>query len=523
MSHTAPPRSPIATSMKQIPEEKAYKQVGEDVRNESQSNSTDPKSPIVVVKKKKKPQTRTNGGRPLYKRVSLTHTYLPSKTSRAILAPSSKVTPVEKEEKRADESTLLSKPDFSKSRPDMQLVDKSSIGRCVDLSVRMLRIADLKEESHSYYCEFLLFLMWKDEKLIGRTQSEIDWSKEWRPKITVVNMISAVDDYFSPRSEASPVLINKNVGQVLFVTKINGTYSNCFDLHNFPFDMQKLTLVFRSKESFNKVYIRKMSNTRFASTVSKNFASSLSHWRVEKWAYEEAQIDNHSLNRPYATYKVTIFASRKPEYYFRKMLSVVLITTIMSFLGFCTPLSDIGSRLEFLVSILLTNIAFTFSVNQELPKIGYYTLLDIFVQASILAPFISGLLSVACYTIYREEVELCERKLGSQVDMGRIFDMHDDLTQFEDQDCDGSDVVDRFAFITIVLSYIAFWLWYAIKYRRILGVNSTYLKLARASWMNRQGNDAVKKEKHENFARYEITDFSDSHARFRFFTDGLNC
>ena len=211
-------------------------------------------------------------------------------------------------------TVLLQKPNFSVSASefDSQMISKNEIGRAVDLSVRLLRISDMKEESHSYYCEFLLFLMWKDPDLIGKKQSEIDWNKAWRPRITVVNMISAVDDYFSPRSESCPVLIGKTTGQVLYVSKINGTISNRFDLHDFPYDMQRLTLVFRSKDSFNKVYIRKMTNFRFSTTVAKNYAAALSHWTVGNYAYEEAQIDNHSLNRPYAVYvTLSIFFSRE--------------------------------------------------------------------------------------------------------------------------------------------------------------------------------------------------------------------
>jgi len=433
-------------------------------------------------------------------------------------------------------TVLMQKPNFSVSASgfDSQMVAANEVGRAVDLSVRLLRISNLKEESHSYYCEFLLFLMWKDPNLIGKKQSEINWGNEkdpkgekvkaWRPRMTVVNMISAVDDYFSPRAESCPILIGKNTGQVLFVQKINGTINNRFDLHLFPFDLQCLTLVFRSKDSFDKVYIRQMTNPRFSTTVSKSFASSLSHWNVSKYAYEEAQIDNHSLNRPYAVYKITVFAERRPQYYVKKMFLVVLITTLMSFLGFFTPLADIGSRLEFLVSILLTNIAFSFSVNQELPKIGYYTMLDKFFQPGTFAPFLAGLGTAGAYYFEGSQYEMCDRKTGASLNTGDVYDTGDDVTSFDDISCVNHVYIDTWVFRSLLLSYLMFWGYYYMQYHKIYNTNKAYLKNAFDSWSQRLATQGVekKKRKEERHDRYEVKEMGNNKVLLRFFKDGLH-
>eukprot|EP00940_MAST-03C_sp_MAST-3C-sp2_P002000 g2000.t1 len=448
---------------------------------------------------------------------------LTKRISAFVMKPNGAVAP---ERTRQRTMMMVNTPNFSAemSHLETQLVKKSAVGRAVDLSVRLLRIADIKEESHSYYCEFLLFLMWTDESLIGKTNGSIDWSKAWSPRITVVNMISATDDYFSPRSESHPVLIGKDTGRVLHVMKINGTYSNHFDLVDFPFDQQKFVLVFRSKDSFDKVYIRRMSNHRFASTVTKNYAASLSHWNVEQWAYEEAQIDNHSLNRPYAVYKLSIFAQRKPQYYVRKMLLIVFITTIMTFLAFFMPLNDIGSRLEFLVSILLTNIAFSFSINQELPKIGYYTQLDIFFQASIVAPFFAGFLSVTAFYYNKDEVMLCEQKVGAGVDSGIIFGAANETTTFGENEC-ANMFHDLWMFRALLLAYILFWLTYFFSYRRIIAKNQKYLESTRQSWDRRMPPEKRnQKEKFARYDRFEIREYGDKDSgilALDFFDDGI--
>ena len=234
--------------------------------------------------------------------------------------------------------------------------------------------------------------------------------------------------------------------------------------------MQRLTLTFRSKESFNKVYIRKMSNARFGSAVARNYAASLSHWITTQYAYEEAQIDNHSLNRPYAVYKVTVFAERDPKYYILKMILIVLITTVMSFLGFYTPLADIGSRLEFLVSILLTNIAFTYSVNQELPKIGYYTQLDYMFTSGIFAPFLAGCATGISYFWERDKIE-CDRKQAVRVTDDPIYDTENGETRFGDLSCpdkwEYNGSMDTWFFRALLVFYLCVWLYFYRTWVRI--------------------------------------------------------
>ena len=196
----------------------------------------------------------------------------------------------------------------------------------------------------------------------------------------------------------------------------------------------------------------------------------------------------------------------------------------MNFLGFATPLADIGSRLEFLVSILLTNIAFTFSVNQELPKIGYYTQLDYFFTSGIFAPFFAGLGTALSYYWNMEQIEMCDRKAGSHVTNVPIYNTQNDQTTFADIECPFWVETDQWFFRVMSALYMCIWIVFYLRFRRIKNSNQAYLENALYNWNERLARQGVekKKRKHERYDRYEVREISEKQVLLKFFKDGLN-
>jgi hypothetical protein len=153
-----------------------------------------------------------------------------------------------------------------------------------------------------------------------------------------------------------------------------------FDLHRFPFDVQKLPFHVSTFERSDQVKFGKdlaaggrllPSGTLIpeGSLVPSEFQV----WRAVQEDIHETHQKESSSRSTYPMYTVTASVSRKPQYHMFNVFAVVFILTVLSGTGFAIDVTDVGQRMSAILTLILTNVAFKYVISQSIPHVSYNT------------------------------------------------------------------------------------------------------------------------------------------------------
>jgi len=158
-----------------------------------------------------------------------------------------------------------------------------------------------------------------------------------------------------------------------------------FDLHDFPFDTQKLEL---------ELVLRKEKDLRYCLTPDANLdvptegitpeigSMELKEQIAQNFELEhkiqEVRVDTKGALYRQSSVKFQLFISRNIGFYMRRFIFPYTLITIVAGLTVFIPRDTIIFRVNICVTLLLTLIAATNANAQQIPKIPYYTKLDLF-------------------------------------------------------------------------------------------------------------------------------------------------
>lgn len=160
------------------------------------------------------------------------------------------------------------------------------------------------------------------------------------------------------------------------------TFNQPFQLRNFPFDVQDLTcmfalFVYTNQQSAQRLRILPLNG---GATFSAKFVEPNDEYQVcrDHHAF-------HCLHRGYVscTYKIC----REWKYYFSNVmvvLSIVTLTALAAFVSFESYMEQISH----LSTVLLTDVAYLYTIQNHMPKLKYLTLLDYFVFMNVVFVFL---------------------------------------------------------------------------------------------------------------------------------------
>jgi hypothetical protein len=173
-----------------------------------------------------------------------------------------------------------------------------------------------------------------------------------------------------------------------------------FNFRDYPFDEQQFYVRIDSLyPETNYVYTPWEERTAIGSQLGE-----------EEWYITEhnATIESVNLTSVNSRYSFGFLAKRHLEYYLLRILIPIGIIIILTYIPFL--LKDYGKRADIASANLLLFIAFNFTIANDLPRLGYLTLLDSILVTTFV---ISGLTVV--YNLYlnwlatQEQKEIAER------------------------------------------------------------------------------------------------------------------
>lgn len=214
------------------------------------------------------------------------------------------------------------------------------------------------------YVEF----SWFDPRLADKSGCRYGRTEVWFPQILLKNSSNLRALFNNALNQVSV----GGGGKITYRQRLTGNISSYHNLKRFPFDSHdfKINLIAAQGSINELVFLANNENT----AISKKL--NIEGWDIlginlEATTEKLAQSGEHVSGLT-----LTISAKRNPDYFLYRVLLLLMFVVAMSWTIFWIP----PSRFEFQIGLgatsMLTSIAFNLSVANNLPKLGYLTILD---------------------------------------------------------------------------------------------------------------------------------------------------
>ena len=200
---------------------------------------------------------------------------------------------------------------------------------------------------------------------------EWDDLRLWRPKLIYKNI-----EFENVSSADSKIIWTYASDYKLLAIRTidhkNGSFKGSFNFKTFPFDKQDIYFNFVIRDSTNNVFPR-VSNL----VLDSNMDLFISDWSINDTINYKYLHDTDILNFSNThLLSISLSIERNFQYYMLKIFLPILIILIVSWSCFWVSPKELEARLTVSIVCLLSLIAYTFVIDQELPKLSYFTIMD---------------------------------------------------------------------------------------------------------------------------------------------------
>ena len=172
-----------------------------------------------------------------------------------------------------------------------------------------------------------------------------------------------------------------------------------FELSQFPFDTHGLQIELRQDNSACwDQYDLTVACVQFHRNALQ----------LAEWAHHEPVVDRapqQMIAHKASTIKLQV--ARLPLFYLYNVIGVMLMISLLGFAVFALPADALADRINTVLTLLLTTIAFKFVVADTIPKIGYNTHLDSFVLLNMGFLFITGIIGISGGWVTDVRIDIC--------------------------------------------------------------------------------------------------------------------
>ena len=210
----------------------------------------------------------------------------------------------------------------------------------------------------------------------------------------------------SMRSDLPRIFYVYASGTVKGQQRGTGTLSASFDLTNFPMDSQELPLTFITlRHGPDELHI--IFEKGGMEEVFTEQGWEVTDVRSEYGVYEMEFIKglNEEETTALARFDFIIEAERSTSYYLWKVFVPLCLIVCASWAVFWIDPKQLGIRTGIGTAMMITIIAFLFSMQQILPQIDYLTRMDIFIYCSLILVFLAFIVSVTLGSIAGQRQE----------------------------------------------------------------------------------------------------------------------
>ena len=225
----------------------------------------------------------------------------------------------------------------------------------------------------------------------------------WTPRLTILNQ-QQIWDAFPSYVEIYPD------GEVVYRQKSWGWFSQPFDLHDFPLDRQTLSIhiVAAGLLQTDVTMTPLIQSQGRDSGVHEKF--SLPDFKVNSWNAESRAYFPFQSQAGTAGFILEVNLERLHGFYIWKLILPLCFIVAMSWVPRWIDPKEIGTNLGISTTSFLTLVAYLFASSVLLPRVAYFTRIDLFILLSTLMVFLGLVHTVVTTSMYgRNSVALATR------------------------------------------------------------------------------------------------------------------
>jgi gamma-aminobutyric acid receptor subunit beta len=248
----------------------------------------------------------------------------------------------------------------------------------VHVVLTLADILDISDVEQNVTMDGMLFLRWHDPRLAHLVGCRFPMDAVWHPGMQLINSGQL------SRRQAFEIDVTNN-GWIEGRFRVFGSVANPRYMPDFPFDAHQLRLDFTSVRynAMDVVFVVDESQVRQRANLT------VPDWEVGQ-ATLTAQVTEMSIARErISVVQLTIPVQRYSRYFVYKIVLPLIIIVMMSWSVFWVDPRNLGPQMALAATSMLTLITFQFTMNDLLPRIGYFTQLDTFILSSSLLVFLA--------------------------------------------------------------------------------------------------------------------------------------
>jgi hypothetical protein len=280
------------------------------------------------------------------------------------------------------------KPSEKQKVEKFDLLQPPSLGgQSVEVAVALYvtNFVAIDETKETFEVSGYLTAKWKDPRLASPIGTSDQKKKNYR-----------LGDIWAPSIESANTISHKSMqywltsdkeGVVTYVERFDSIVSNNLDFRRFPFDTQLLRLEFHT-------FFTSDEDVRFApqplpsTGISRDRDTELSGWSSGELKYTVDRVKG-GLNLPSTNEAVfQIPMKRRSGFYIWKIIVPLMMLALVPGVVFWVDAEMFDWLLKIPMTMMLSMVAFEFTIARDLPRIGYVSFLDAIFLASFTLCFL---------------------------------------------------------------------------------------------------------------------------------------
>lgn len=203
----------------------------------------------------------------------------------------------------------------------------------------------------------------------------------WTPRLTILNQ-QQIWESFPSYVEIFPD------GEVVYRQKAWGWFSQALDLHEFPLDQQSLSIhvvaagLLQTDVAMIPLVRPGGRGSGIADTLS------LPDFKVKSWLAESRAYFPFKSEAGAAGFILEVNLQRLPNFYIWKLILPLCFIVAMSWVPRWIDPKETGTNLSISTTSFLTLVAYLFATTVLLPRVAYFTRIDLFIFLSTLMVFL---------------------------------------------------------------------------------------------------------------------------------------
>ena len=244
------------------------------------------------------------------------------------------------------------------------------------------------------------------------TEDEFEEMQIWNPWIENINSIRQdktlinreyifqISDIWKGNEKYKDTSYDDNFVEITSKQFGTFTFTSEYFLKAFPFDKQKLVFQFAdlSRDLDMQTLDSNLYNDRYLAYFKNN--NKILEWRMLDTSTKYIKVENPEIY-PTDGVQMIIEIERDYGYYIFKIILPMVLILLVCWSVFWIHPRELESKLTITIVCLLSLIAYNFVIDQDLPKLGYLTLMDYIILLSYIFATLPNFISIYSFQLYK--------------------------------------------------------------------------------------------------------------------------